>query len=80
MLATVRDLSVGETLVGAEVLALYAFWLWFWSTGYPRIRLEVASATMERVYVDEYSGSTANQASPIQTFWFPTTGTLRLGK
>ena len=43
-LATVRDLSVGETLVGAEVLALYAFWLWFWSTGYPRIRLEVASA------------------------------------
>jgi predicted ferric reductase len=41
-LAALRDFSVGEAFVVAEVAALYGFWLWWWSTGYARIREEVA--------------------------------------
>jgi hypothetical protein len=35
--------SVGELLLGAAVGALYAYWVWFWSTRYTRITSEAAA-------------------------------------
>ena len=42
-LATVRDFSLGESVIILEVAALYAFWCWYWTSGNPRIHLEVDS-------------------------------------
>jgi hypothetical protein len=43
LLAWLAELCVGEATVIAAVAGLYAYWFWFFSTGYPRITQEVLS-------------------------------------
>jgi hypothetical protein len=66
--------TVGETVVVAAVLGLFAFWLWFWSTGYPRILQEAQAANDTYITLHVWARTLGHMTTLAMSFvTFPVT-------